>query len=262
MPSHLSTLGFDVHTHEDFVSLAKQVADDAEEIAAEGGRYLRWRGSAGQELWLQVGAEGSLVGMVPHFASGRSSVRVRVEAHIHRPKESTLDGALHAWALPPEDTEPPLDPELEGLYPFVFDTPDAATYSSLELPARVSAEIAAFAHQIEAFESPDVFDLAQQDPGLRMASQSFIPSGLFSPDGERTEPPEAYALFTGHVVDAGLLENSLTGLGFYWVLVDTLGGRYDVCVDRSLLPSAPARGSIVQGSFWLSGRLALGRGAA
>ena len=47
----------------------------------------------------------------------------------------------------------------------------------------------------------------------------------------------------------------LSEASFYWILVDTLGGLYDVVVDPTLIAEPPTIGNIVSGTFWLSGRL-------
>ena len=57
------------------------------------------------------------------------------------------------------------------------------------------------------------------------------PSGLFAPGGSNLASPESHAVFTGHVIVGGVRQNSITGRAFYWALVDTLGGRYDVVID-------------------------------
>jgi hypothetical protein len=49
--------------------------------------------------------------------------------------------------------------------------------------------------------------------------------------------------------------NVLTGRAFYWALVDTFGGAYDVVIDSNLLPGVPEIGGVISGSFWLSGRI-------
>jgi hypothetical protein len=249
MPGHLSTIGFAVKTEKEFAALGERVATKARAIDVTDGQYLRWSGGAGEELWLQADLDGDLIGMHPHF-SGSSAVRVGLEGRVRRDEHTPLDGAFHAWADPQDD-----DPE-SGAYPFVFDSPDAAAYSELRLPQIALAQIAAFAHSIQYSDSPAAFAAAQQAAGgPRFASQSFIPSGLFLPDGAAVDPPKAQAIFTGHVVRASLLRNSLTGGRFYWALVDTLGGRFDVVVDRTLLPAVPKVGGVLSGSFWLSGRL-------
>ena len=71
------------------------------------------------------------------------------------------------------------------------------------------------------------------------------------------------AVFTGHVVRSDVKINEQTGEYFYWALVETYGGcRFDVVIHPHLIDhykgrgqSPPRPGCIVQGHFWLSGRL-------
>jgi hypothetical protein len=246
MPSHFSTIGFSLASPDEFVALARQLAAEAQPIPTKAGQYLRWTGKAGEEVWLQVDRSHDLIGMNPHFV-GRSSVAVRVESRVRRPKDSALDGAFDVWAAP--------DGEEGGAYPFVFDSPDAATYVTLQPPQVVNVQVAAFAHDVTFHDSPEAFGASQADREVRFASQSFIPSGLFGPDGGKTDPPEALAIFTGHVNEAAVRKNSLTGATFYWALVETLGGLFDVVIDSTLLPAPPSPGGVLSGQFWLSGRI-------
>ena len=90
---------------------------------------------------------------------------------------------------------------------------------------------------------------------LSFASQSFIPSGLISPSGDPVDPPEPHALFVGHVVEAEQRHNAVTGRPFWWALVETIGGTFDVVIDPELLDEQPRPGHVLSGWFWLSGRL-------
>ena len=133
------------------------------------------------------------MGMNPHFA-GKSSVRVPVEARVSRDAHTPLDGTFLAWA------DPPVGAESSGDYPFVFDCPDAGTHDALELPATLTAQIAAFAQQISVYESTEVYDAAQAAQGLTFGSRSFVPSGLISPNGEPIDKPSVAAIsFSGSV---------------------------------------------------------------
>ncbi len=246
MASHLSSIGFRIEKEEDFARLAAELSRRAVEVPVKGGRYLRWSGGGGEQLWLQLNARRELIGMNPHF-EGKSRVRVGVVARVGRPGETTLDGALHAWASPGTDS-----PE-EGEYPFVFDVPDAAAYPDLEIPGIAEAQVAAFAHEASFFDSEDAFDASQEEDGLRLAARSFIPSGMFA--GEKDDPPVSQAIFAGQVVESETRTNGLSGTEFWWVLVDTLGGRYDVVLDPTLLDERPVIGGFLSGTFWLSGRL-------
>lgn len=248
MASHFSSIGFPLRAEEEYVSLAQQVSGDAQVLPTKVGHYLRWTGSAGEELWLQVDGAGSLIGMVPHF-TGKSAVRVGITERVTRPSDTSLDGAFCGWANPPGDV--PTD----GTYPFVFDLPDAATYADLVPPAIVDTQIAAFAHELSFYDSEDAFMSAQAEQSVKFAAKSFIPSGLFTPEGTRPAAPEAMAIFTGEVLESAVCRNDVTGALFLWALVDTVGGTYDVVADPELLPQPPPAGGVLSGTFWLSGRL-------
>jgi hypothetical protein len=186
--------------------------------------------------------------MNPNF-SGESAVRVGLTARVARPEDTALDGAFHGWAVPEGD-----DPKT-GCYPFVFDAPDFRLLDDLRLPAIVGAQIAAFAHEVSLFSSPGEH-AASQTGGVKFSSRSFIPSGLFSPSGSVTEPLQAQAIFSGHIREAESRRNELTGKLFWWALVETLGGSFDVVIDPELLETSPKVGGVLSGAFWLSGRLA------
>jgi hypothetical protein len=199
-------------------------------------------------MWLQVNANNELIGMNPHYA-GRSAVRVGLTARLPSAGPSELDGSFHGWADPHADDAPDA-----GCYPFVFDAPDYRLHEELSLPAQKQVQIAAFAREITAFETVAAYE-ASQTGDLKYASQSFIPSGLFTPAGDSTVPPQAQAIFAGHVLAADKKINVLTDREFYWALVETYGGAYDVVIDSNLLAGVPAVGGVISGSFWLSGRI-------
>ena len=142
-----------------------------------------------------------------------------------------------------------------GDYPFAFDCPDAATHEALVLPATVTAQIAAFAQQLDVHESAAAYDAAQAAQGLAFGARSFIPSGLISPSGEPVTPPESHALIAGLVVEAEERHNTVTGTPFWWALLDTIGGTFDVVIDPSLVERPVRAGNVISGWFWLSGRL-------
>ena len=248
MPSQFSAIGFSVSSGEDLAALASRVADRAETVNAQAGQYLKWAPPSGEQLWLQVKYSGDAMGMNPHF-EGKSSVRVALEARVVRDVHTPLDGTFLAWANPPAGAA------AGGDYPFVFDCPDAGVHDALALPATVTAQIAAFAQTISIYESRAEYDAAQAAQGLSFDSRSFIPSGLISPSGEPVTPPESHALIAGEVIEAAERHNAVTGEPFWWALVDTIGGTFDVVIDSSLVEAPVRPGNIVSGWFWLSGRL-------
>lgn len=248
MPSQFSSIGFRVSTGEELAALASSVADRAETIDVQDGHYLKWAPASGEQLWLQLKRSGDAMGMNPHF-EGPSVVRALLEARVTRKTHTPLDGTFLAWANPPADGSP------GGDYPFAFDCPDAAINDALELPALVDLQVAAFAQQITVHESEAAYHADQAAQGTAFDSRSFIPSGLISPSGEPVTPPESHALIAGHVVDAALRINSVSGEPYCWALVDTLGGTFDVISDPALLAAPVRPGNVVSGWFWLSARV-------
>ncbi|MEM7293853.1 MAG: hypothetical protein AAF420_10735 [Pseudomonadota bacterium] len=237
-----------MNDEDDFLAIANRVAEHADAIDIPNGRYLRWSSDCGAEIWIQLDDANGLIGMTPHFA-GESQVRVGITSRITSSDDTTLDGAFHGWADPSGD-----DPE-SGTYPFVFDSPDYQLHSNLRIPSIHPVQVAAFAHEISIFDSVDDYN-ASQSGEPKFASQSFITSGMFSPDGGSTEPPQAYGIFTGHIVQTAKKRNGLTGSSFHWALVDSLGGLFDVVIDPELVQSEPKASGVLSGSFWLSGRIA------
>jgi hypothetical protein len=248
VPSQFSAIGFTVSSGDDLAALASRVAEDAETIDAPGGQYLKWAPPSGEQLWLQVKRNGDAMGMNPHFA-GKSSVFIAVEARVVRDAHTPLDGTFLAWANPPAGAV------AGGDYPFAFDCPDAAIHEALTLPVTVNAQIAAFAQQITVYASQAAYDAAQAAQGLPFGSRSFIPSGIISPSGEPVIPPESHALIAGAVIEAAERRNAVTGLPFWWALIETVGGTFDVVIDPLLIAAPVHAGNIVSGWFWLSGRL-------
>jgi hypothetical protein len=247
MASHFSTVGLAIASQEEFSALIQRIGPLAEGLAAPGGAYFHWTDPSGAEVWIQVDENDQLIGANVHYA-GRSAVRVGLTARIPSTGPSELDGSFHGWASPSGEA-----PD-SGSYPFVFDAPDFRLHDGLAMPAQAEVQIAAFAHDIAMFDSEAAFQ-AGQSGDFKYASQSFVPTGLFTPEGDASKVPQAHAIFTGHVVAAGEKINALTGHAFYYALVDTFGGNYDVVIDPSLLPGPPAVGGVVQGAFWLSGRI-------
>jgi hypothetical protein len=253
MPSHFSTIGFDVPTPEAFQSLVNLAAQNGYQLLTENGNaYFHWKTWEGAELWVQVNAENELIGVQPHFA-GKGIVRVRLINSVERENNSSLDGAWKGWANPPEDAS-----NGDGDYPFVFDAPDFRLHAKGPLPRIESVQLAAFAHELSLFESEQAFHDSQAEKTLKYSHESFIPSGLFVTEG----PPASTAMFTGVIVEASLRANEAGGGKFWWMLVKTLGGEIDVVADAVLVTAEPCIGGILQGSFWLTGRIARPDGLA
>ncbi|MCF7788991.1 MAG: hypothetical protein K9N47_22895 [Prosthecobacter sp.] len=232
---------------EDINNFAKAVAPQTKQLPSIDGTYLQWRSTCGAELWLQIDRNREYAGINPHF-HGPARMRVGLTAYMPSETPSVLDGSFHGWSEPAVAAE---SNEMTGTYPFVFDAPDASVHRNQTLPIIGEVQIAAFAHEIALFEDEATFYAAQTEDSLKMAAESFIPSGLF---GDR-EGTKARGLFVGKILAVEHKTNSLTNISYWWALVQTLGGQFDVVIDPALVERQPVVGGLVQGSFWLSGRI-------
>ena len=247
MASHFSSIGFPLDTEDAMKQYVLHAANTGEGVQVQDGQYILWQVDDGIELWVQANDSDKVIGFNPHF-SGPARMQVSLVKTITRPDESLLDGAFYAWANPIDD-----DIE-EGDFPFVFDAPDFRIHDGLTFPVLRQVQLAAFAHELSTFVSEDAY-YASQSKDQKLAAESFIPSGLFRPDGSTKTPPSALAIFTGRVLDTASITNPYTTANFVWAQVQTFGGQVDVVADPELLDAPVVVGGILQGSFWLSGRL-------
>jgi len=245
MPSHLSDIGFDLRSQEDFEQLAVKTCNQGQRFRTTDGTYIKWSLGLGIELWAQLDQHDEIIGLHPHFR-GNARMRVNIVNEIKRPNSTILDAAYYGWANPSDDGME------NGDFPFVFDVPNYKIQAP-RMGSVAVVQLAAFAHELESYSSIEEFDRSQGEGFGGYASKSFIPSGLFTPEGEDTVPPEAYAIFAGHVLETSLIRNPVTATDFCWAHVSTYGGEVDVVADPVLLNNVVVKGGVVKGSFWLSG---------
>lgn len=246
--SNLSNIGFSVSTQEEFYNLLTKARKAASQKKTNEGVYAVYTDNSGAELYIQFNAQNKFIGANPHF-NGKSKRTVCLTNTVDRP-ESALDGAFYCWAAPSKVNNPE-----SGIYPFVFDSPDFKTIGIIEFPSDFEIQLAAFAHELHVFDNEKEYENSQTTE-MKFATQSFIPSGLFSPGEEKDpDPPQARGIFSGTIMEYERRRNHLTGEAFYWLLVDTLGGEADVVADLRFFEKEPQVGGVVKGHFWLSGRL-------
>ncbi len=246
MASHLSSLGINVKDKNEFIELFKKANEKGEHISTKSGKYVKWEMGDGVELWGQIDNSGNPIGLNPHF-SGESVMKVRIVDLVKNEDDTILDGAIHCWAEPVEG-------ESDGIYPFLFDSPDFDMYQDIKCPQVVSVKVTGIAHEISTYENEKEFDQLQNSES-KFASESFIPIGLFSENNDGKSTLEAMALFTGYVLETKIIRNSYTNIQIHWARIKTLGGELDIIVDPEILNGEIVVNGIVSGTFWLTGRI-------
>lgn len=245
MPSHMTALGFPVVTEQDFRHYVYQASEFGQKIETSCGSYTMWTPGDGIELWVQINLHKRIIGMNPHFR-GEASTHIRLVSRVTRRRQSILDGSFLGWVVP--------DSAGGNGYPLVFDLPDYDLYNELALPCTSSVQMAAFAHMLEGYESEEAYKAANEHE-QSASPETFYPSGLYTVHHRVQDPPRAQASLSGYVQATRLYTNPITNQKFYWVLVRTLGGQFDIVADPQVVQGKIMQGGIVKGTFWLSGRV-------
>lgn len=243
MASHFSTIGFEVATKDDLRGLIERAIRTGESFTSPHGRYVRWDVGEGIELWVGVDEEESLATAHPHF-SGAARMEVGITEGIVGDPEIPLEGSFHGWAGGLPGT---------GCYPFLFDAPNFDCFSEIRLPALRTVQLAGFAHEVSVYRDDQHF--AERPDDLRVAAESFIPTGLFLKGEDVERGPESKAALSGHILSFCEITNPIYGKNFWSIRVRTYGGILDVVADPRILEGSPAIGGVVYGLFWLSGRI-------
>ncbi len=270
MTDHFSVIGFRARSAEELAELVTRLPESGGHSQLCGaGLYYRWRADSGSELWIHMQKDGDsfgIVGVTPFF-SGRGRMPVRVMKKRQRPFDNAFEGAVFV------EVEPGHRPH-QCATVALFDLVDFACWANRVCPILANAQIAAFPHDLVVFPDEATFTQSQAHQSVKFAPESFFASGLFSGPGEGAaqavfhDPNEdrfeaaSRAFFTGRVLEAVTRRNSVTGQEFYSALVKTLGGTLDVVADKTQLRAELKPGNIIQGEFWLCGRLIEGNGHA
>jgi len=251
---HYTTLGFDPVGG----SVEHQVANSCQFVhnkdtvilpgAKEGFRILHLSTKCGAELWGGATEFNEFFGNDPHY-SGPSRMRVFLHEKIMNEFNEggfACDGGIDCC-------EDGCLTDLEFFCP-TFQL----CGTEVEIPRRMTVQLCAFARECQVFDSLEKYNhwrKSQREKGrIGFPDQCFtMEKALFGDD----EKNNYYALFSGRVVQAERKVNDRTGEPFFWALIETLGNQQiDVVVHPMVVRGNPPRpGSVILGSFFLSGRL-------
>ena len=250
--SHYDTIGFTGITSKETLSaLINQVSPHAQMI----GDYAVYRDASGAALWIGINQDNEFFSAEPYFSGRLQSVWVsHVAANQYDDGFDDGTGFAHVCqnGSASENGEC-----VYGDYPFIVDIPDIASFPQTTVGTAQKIAVCAFAESAELFASEAAFAASQETQELKWAAQSFIPSGMFidenAPEGAR---PAARALFTGIVRTAEKRHNTLTQQPFYYCEIATFGGVWSVVYPAEAFADTPQQGNVIQGEYWLTGRLA------
>ncbi|MFC1834103.1 ankyrin repeat domain-containing protein [Thermodesulfobacteriota bacterium] len=219
-------------------------------LECEGGSYLQWKSDSGAEMWFHAGHDRRIVGVTPHF-HGTARMTVELKSRIQGPQHHSLVGCYSGWANLDKDFGQ------SSRFPIVFDCPGFGLYKDLTLPLKRLVHISAFALEIYSVHESEPAYYQALKGSIGYSAKSFIPVGTITGDGAPAEVPLPIAEVTGIVQKTDRRVNSATQCEFIWARVKTLGGCVDMVVPAGLIakPLSLHVGTVIQGRFWLSGRI-------
>ncbi|MFE6612919.1 hypothetical protein [Amycolatopsis sp. NPDC057786] len=245
MASHFEAIGIGVGNQDEFGEMVVSLigAGTARQIDRKISEHV-WTDPSGARLVAQV-RKGEIDFLLPCLAGTAPAVPVR-DVRLVDDETAMLD-LLDGVAG-------------EMICPVAVELEDRAVLADsggrLESGSLV---LAALAEDITVHADADAYAASQDEDGLQFAADHFIPSGTFAL--EEPAPgwtPSAHALFAGEVVDVESPVNTFTGKAFHRIRVRTIAAiELDVAISATELAQPPARGNIVTGTFFLTGRLGL-----
>jgi len=250
MGSHYENIGFVVTDFAGMAEVGDQVLAHGVKISGPQIDYYCLDAGGGAELWLAIGAGMVFEGMTPAYR-GESRIPVHITAYL--PEEEYFgEGKLHCWVNPSDDAA-------TGEYPMLCDVVEyAGIRARLHVPARATLQLSAFAHSVRCYpDDAQYYQFQEDNDGAPLAVETFMPIGLFLKTDEdgTVQKPRPMAIITGHVLSASRVINTITQQPFYALTVQTAGAVIDVVGDLEHFPIAPEPGWVVQGEYWLSGRI-------
>jgi hypothetical protein len=243
MSDHLACIGISTAEPQAFEQTLNRLAARAPVRARpDGGKLLAWRDTSGAALVLQLGRKGEVLCFTPTFDGASRIAAV--------PRRLINDSRCQFCERMLVDVR---DEQGRVAYPLIVSVEDAgAVRDRIPLDEAVVLSVTAFAEAIAAWPDEAAFlrDAGPGEPGV----EAFLPAGLYAQE----DAPAAEAIFTGRVVASEMRTNASTGKRFIWAHVKTQGGTYDVVAAAESLPAGLVPGVIVQGVFWMVGRVVTG----
>lgn len=245
--SNLSDIGFPTPDEQSVNQIVMQALEGARVSECDTGLYLVYDDPSGASIYLQGSFDQELLGFNPHF-DGASRRSLMLAREVRR-DSSPMDGGFFAEHLRGDDAEDEL--HADG---FVFDVPDFRMVANGILPRLAEVQLTAFgSNDFAIFAGEAEYQRAQQSD-FTVATKMFVAAG--PPPGEASDAAaRPVARLAGVVTSSEKRTNQMSGAEFYAMIVETLGGEIDVVIDPRYVTSEIVPGSIVSGTFWLSGRI-------
>ncbi len=236
---NFAAIGLAFEDEDEFVVLIERALTGGRSIAVDQGRYVVAADGNGAELWFGLDKSDQILSIDPYFR-GKGTVRTQLTNVVQDLTRTGTSATLHGWAEPAAASD-----GSGGLYPFLVDVLDWAHNATRPLPFEMALGVAAFPWTVTVYDDEAAYgeETRDREPGL--ASQAFIPMGLFHAEAS-VDPPAAIAWFTGRVLERAVYQNPWGRGAYGWALLESAGGQFDLMLEPAALTSLPQIGAIVE----------------
>ncbi len=234
--THFSDIGLDMlENGEDVLTMLYSGKGKMGCCEKNGVRYLVARFDDCIEFWLDTDENDNVESFEIHYA-GDGKITVNYIEWLD--EDDSIFKLLNCEVHTNIDCEIPMN----------IMIPDAAMTDCLEDGDVLTVQAACFAESLEVV-------LPEEDESDDTDDGSMIPCGTFDIDGDPDFEQSPHIIMQGTVRFAEKRVNSYSGESYYYIRLECLGMVYDVLAAIDALEDTPAEGTVLDGVFWVSGRL-------
>ncbi|KLT72923.1 hypothetical protein PL75_05350 [Neisseria arctica] len=228
--NHYTSIGLPLAEQVHFEEVLPRVLEEAQTLVNGSSlTYYVYTDSSMAQLWLGADDKG-IVSFEPFF-QGKMQRCLYLDS-IYPAENGTA--LISAW---------PSETAQQGN--IVFSVPDGDALNENQIGKAAQVLLAAFAEDVRVFADDQTYQSASGKLNHLVGSwrQAEQNGG------------EAYILLTGVVESVEKWLNEFGGKPFYHLVLEVENGLLDAVADTALLEVEPRKGNIVQGLFWLGGRV-------
>ena len=231
MPSHYSDMGFSVAGANDLKRIMKELPEAACKIETSEGYYNYCVADGCIEFWVHYNTDDEMMSLDFHY-NNNHAVPVRMVRWLEYAEQ--MQSSTIKVSYPREET----------LFPIIADVANADMHREIMRGDDLMLQVSCFAETMSL--------LYASDTGYTKEN-CFVPAGSFEDNGTTSVP--ANAMICGTVIDHKKCQNSIDGGLYYVITIRCHDALLDVIADAEFVTKEPIKGSIVKGTFWLSGKI-------
>jgi len=246
MASHFSDIGFKFNDDETFYDDFIKVIDDnihksAQEVIVGDKGYLVVYVDRDIEFWLPIGENKTLdpSNFEIHYNTHRWE-SAKNPSWVER-VSNDMQGLCNLWQGEEEN------------FVMNINIPNAIMCPEFKEELTYKCQMACFVESIVFYSTSEDFKKVYE----QMSEESFIPTGMFSPEEKVDFQESAHAWINGRVESFELKTNTYTNNKFYLIHIACFGEKFDLLVGEEEVKPPIKIGDIVSANVWISGKVRL-----